>query len=45
MSGEEDQLDFDKSMKTINKFIGNLYEFFETGEMKKEHSPFVECYT
>lgn len=38
-------IDFNESMDTIRKFIDNLYNFFETGEMKKEHQPFVECYT
>lgn len=45
MSGEEETMDFTEAMKTIEAFIQNLYVFFETGEMKKEHRPFVDCYT
>ena len=45
MSNEEEPPNFKVSMKTIEMFIENLYVFFETGEMKKEHQPFVECYT
>lgn len=45
MADEDENLDFDEAMKTIDTFIQNLYNFFETGEMRKEHQPFVQCYT
>jgi hypothetical protein len=45
MSNEDENLDFDEAMKTIDSFINNLYQFFETGVMKKENRPFVDCYT
>lgn len=45
MADQDEVLDFDEAMQTIDAFIQNLYEFFETGEMKKGHRPFVDCYT
>jgi hypothetical protein len=42
---DEEPIDFDQAMETIDSFIQNLYEFFETGTMKTEHRPFVDCYT
>jgi hypothetical protein len=45
MADQDDPIDFDDAMQTIDSFIQNLYVFFETGEMKKEHRPFVDCYT
>lgn len=39
---EEEPLEFSTAMVTIDKFIQNLYSFFETGEMEKEHRPFVD---
>jgi len=45
MTDTEEPIDFDEAMKTIEKFIQNLYVFFETGVMKKENRPFIDCYT
>lgn len=42
---DDEPIDFDDAMKTIGTFIQNLYNFFETGDMKKEHKEFVSCYT
>lgn len=42
---DEEPINFEEAMGTIDAFIQNLYIFFETGEMKKEHRPFVDCYT
>lgn len=42
---DEEPIDFKSAMETIDTFIQNLYNFFETGEMQKEHRPFVDCYT
>jgi hypothetical protein len=45
MADNDENIDFENSMATIEAFIQNLYQFFETGVMKKEHRPFVDCYT
>lgn len=45
MATDEEPIDFDEAMQVIDSFIQNLYEFFETGEMKTSNRPFVECYT
>ena len=45
MADNDEPIDFDEAMQTIEAFIKNLYDFFETGEMKKENRPFIDCYT
>ena len=45
MADNEENIDFEDAMQTIDAFIQNLYVYFETGVMKKENRPFVDCYT
>ena len=45
MADEEEPIDFDEAMGTIESFIQRLYNFFDTGEMEASNRPFVDCYT
>lgn len=45
MADTDEIINFEESMQTIDTFIQNLYVFFTTGVMNKEHRPFVDCYT
>lgn len=45
MSDDEEHFNFEDNIGYIDKFIKNLYVFFETGEISKDHDDFVLCYT